>query len=513
MIDVGQVVGKNYELVARLGEGGMGCVFQARDRNLGREVAIKFLVPHLVNDPETVNRFLNEGRALATIDHPAVARVFHSGVDEPTGIPFLVMEFFDGRPLNEFRERFRNDPGAVADAFRQLLTGIAACHQKNIVHRDLKPQNILLNAKGRVKLVDFGIAKTATCQTKTGAIMGTPQYMAPEQCHGQQTTAKSDIYSLGIILFEMICDRLPFEVQPDTSNPALAMAVLHVNAQPDLTALDATPARKRWQPLIRRMLEKKPERRPDAAEVMAIVDDLFPPLAPAGSKGQTGADARPDSGGNPVVIPAASPAGEARQVLGEALTQSARHLSRVTATLARTFGKKSPLDLNRQLTPASLTRRLQSFLIDALILLVSYALLSGTWWITQRAVYGPTAIPLADAPANRAFHQPFEFDFQRNLYVRQRGFTESFLDLNIRYPLILIVLYFSVFWAFKQATPGQIAVGLAVVCRDGQLTFGLAVKRSVLFVAACLTLVGFLGLLVGEKRVFYDRVCRTDVVE
>lgn len=269
MFEPDQIIGRHYKILSRLGAGGMGQVFKALDINLGREVAIKFLLAEIAQEEELVTRFLNEGKILATINHPAVINVYASDVDEKVHLPFLVMEFVDGKSLNEHKKALKTEPIAVINHFIQLFSGIHACHQKGIIHRDLKPENVLINLDGQLKLVDFGIAKSASRHTKTGIAMGTPHYMSPEQCLGKHNiTAKTDVYAAGIMLFEILSGRLPFTIESHATDPALAIALMHLNDTPDFSDFANMDEASSFQSLIARMLAKKPEQRPEIPEIL-----------------------------------------------------------------------------------------------------------------------------------------------------------------------------------------------------------------------------------------------------
>jgi len=264
-----QIIGRHYKILSQLGAGGMGAVYRALDINLGREVAIKFLLADIARDEEIVKRFLNEGRVIATINHPAVITVYASDVDESSGTPFLVMEFVDGKNLASHKDHLINEPIALINHFIQLFSGIHACHQKGIVHRDLKPENVLINKDGQLKIVDFGIAKSATKQTKTGIAMGTPHYMSPEQCLGKQDiTAKTDVYAAGIMLYEMLTGHLPFNLDGQADDPALAIALMHLNGTPDLSGFTLIKEGELFKHLIEKMLAKKPDGRPEIPEIL-----------------------------------------------------------------------------------------------------------------------------------------------------------------------------------------------------------------------------------------------------
>lgn len=264
-----QIIGRHYRILNQLGEGGMGQVYKALDVNLGREVAVKFLLAEIAQEEELRNRFLNEGRILATINHPAVINVYASDVEESSGLPFLVMEYVDGKSLNGHKEALREQLTALINHFIQLLSGIHACHQKGIVHRDLKPENVLINKNGQLKIVDFGIAKSASRHTRTGIAIGTPHYMSPEQCMGKSDiTAKTDVYAAGIMLAEILMNRLPFNIEGQASDPALAIALMHLNDKPDLSEIKDKPESSSFKSLIERMLAKSPDDRPEIPEIL-----------------------------------------------------------------------------------------------------------------------------------------------------------------------------------------------------------------------------------------------------
>lgn len=269
MFSVNQIIGRHYKILTQLGEGGMGQVFKALDMNLGREVAIKFLLAEIAQEEEIVKRFLNEGRTLATINHPAVITVYASDVEQKSGVPFLVMEFVDGKSLDAYKAELKEDPITLVKHFIQLLSGIYACHQKNIIHRDLKPENVLINKDGQLKLVDFGIAKTATKQTRTGIAIGTPHYMSPEQCLGKhEIDNKTDVYAAGIMLYEILCGQLPYRLEGQASDPALSIALMHLNSKPDLDKFNDVQMGDKFRALVERMIAKKAKDRPDVPEIL-----------------------------------------------------------------------------------------------------------------------------------------------------------------------------------------------------------------------------------------------------
>jgi serine/threonine-protein kinase len=208
---VGKELG-NYVVRSVLGEGGMGAVFAGEHRFLGTRCAIKVLHGSYTNNPVVTQRFFQEARSSLEIDHPNIIKVFDLGQTND-GLLYLVMELLEGRSLGQAIAEGQFGEGAAARIGSAVADGLAAAHDKGIVHRDLKPDNVFLTVEGAVKVLDFGIAKVlhSTASTKTGSLLGTPHYMAPEQAKGSKHVGPhTDIYALGAILFEMMCARPPF---------------------------------------------------------------------------------------------------------------------------------------------------------------------------------------------------------------------------------------------------------------------------------------------------------------
>jgi serine/threonine protein kinase/cyclophilin family peptidyl-prolyl cis-trans isomerase len=225
MHQVGERISGRYRLDALVGAGGMGEVWRATDETLGRVVAIKLMAPALRADPAFLNRFRAEARTLAHIDHPGVVTV-HDIHDDADGA-YLVMEYVDGEPLSELLRRAGRLPVAQAmELVAAVADALQAVHERGIVHRDVKPANVLVRPSGAVVVTDFGIAFTAaaTRLTATGAVLGTPAYLAPEQALGQPATARTDVYALGLLAYECLTGHGPFE----RDHPfAAAMARVH----------------------------------------------------------------------------------------------------------------------------------------------------------------------------------------------------------------------------------------------------------------------------------------------
>jgi hypothetical protein len=245
---VGQVVADRYHVVKKLGEGGMGQVYLAEHVKMGRRSAIKVMNPSMVHDPDAVARFNREASNASRITHPNVCAIYDFG-ETPDGLIYLAMEFIEGEPLTDLLERGGALPlPRAADVFRQTADALQAAHDLGIVHRDLKPDNIMLTRrKGggeTVKVVDFGIAKAVGGDdagqkvTKTGLVLGTPEFMSPEQLSGDTLDGRSDLYSLALVLYRMLTGKLPFEattVQETMIKRLTDEPTSLADARPDLT--------------------------------------------------------------------------------------------------------------------------------------------------------------------------------------------------------------------------------------------------------------------------------------
>ncbi len=258
----------HYEVLAKLGEGGMGEVFRATDTRLGRPVALKVLPAGMSDDRERLARFQREARAVAALNHPNIVTLY--SVEEADGLHFLTMELIEGQSLAE-RIPERGLPiDQVVTAGAAIADALTAAHDRGIVHRDLKPANVMLTRDGRVKVLDFGLAKevgsadrddetiAAAGKTQIGVVMGTPAYMSPEQLAGRPLDHRTDIFSFGILLYEMCSGRRPFT---GTTSMELASAILR-DPPPALERTDLPPDLAR---LIRRCLDKDPQRRVQTA--------------------------------------------------------------------------------------------------------------------------------------------------------------------------------------------------------------------------------------------------------
>ena len=269
MLQPDTVLNDRYRILGPLGEGGMATVYRALDTRLGRTVAIKILHPEFARDDPFLQRFQQEAEFAASLGaHPNVVAIYDIGEDG--NLPYIVMEVVEGRNLKDLiRERA---PFSAEEAFaigRQVASALDFAHSRGLVHRDVKPQNIVVTPDGVAKVTDFGIARSATASqlTRTGTVLGTVHYFSPEQAQGKPAGPPSDIYSLGVILYEMLTGHLPF----DADNPiGIAMQHLHSEPPPPWQYNQALPARA--VSTVLRALEKDPERRyRDAAEFAAAL--------------------------------------------------------------------------------------------------------------------------------------------------------------------------------------------------------------------------------------------------
>jgi hypothetical protein len=284
----GQVLGERYRVDGVVGRGGMGQVFRVTDQRTGRVLALKVLKPVEGEDADRARRFSREIQILTRIHHPAVLQVLAWG-ESPAGL-YFVTELVDGEDLKvSIRRRGPWPPAAAAALGATLADALAAAHALGIVHRDVKPNNVMIAADGSVRLLDFGLARGAgidlTTLTRTGTILGTPGYMSPEQFDTHGVDERSDLYSLGVVLFEVVTGRLPF-----TGQTPIAVAIGHKTEPPPLPR-SIRPGIPAWlERVIMRCLEKDPARRPATAAELAA--DLRQPRAavPARPRALPGGD-------------------------------------------------------------------------------------------------------------------------------------------------------------------------------------------------------------------------------
>jgi serine/threonine protein kinase/tetratricopeptide (TPR) repeat protein len=222
-LTTGSTFANRYQIIEELGKGGMGKVYKAFDTKIKEKIALKLIKPEIASDPETIERFSNELRLARKIRHKNVCQMFDLG--EAEGTHFITMEYVPGEDLKSMIRMSKSmSVGAAVNIARQVCEGLAEAHRLGVIHRDLKPGNIMIDREGDIRIMDFGVARTLKEKGVTGAgvIIGTPEYMSPEQVEGKETDQQSDLYSLGIILYEMVTGRRPFE-----GDTALSIAVKH----------------------------------------------------------------------------------------------------------------------------------------------------------------------------------------------------------------------------------------------------------------------------------------------
>jgi serine/threonine-protein kinase len=265
---IGTVLSGRYRLESKLGSGGMSTVYLASDETLERQVAVKVLHAEISDQPDQIERFRREATAVAKLSHPNVVSVIDAGQD--AGHPYIVFEYIDGETLKQRIERLGRLPLDEAAAYAiEVGRGLAAAHRRKLVHRDVKPQNVLIDPDGRARVTDFGIARSLETKglTATGRVLGTTDYVAPEQAMGQEIDARSDIYSLGVLLYEMLTGEVPFHAETQ-----VGVAMKHVNEplpavetrRPDVSAALAA--------VIEKATAKDPEQR--YATIAAMLRDL-----------------------------------------------------------------------------------------------------------------------------------------------------------------------------------------------------------------------------------------------
>jgi serine/threonine protein kinase len=254
-----------YRVDHVLGSGGMALVYRARDDELDRPVAIKVLADNLAADEAFRKRFLREARLAAQLAHPNVVQVYDSG--EADGRPYIVMEYVDGQTLAELlSRRGRLPPAEAVELALQVCAGLEHAHRAGLIHRDIKPQNVLIRDDGTVKIVDFGIARSAqgTQLTETGSVLGTAAYLAPEQAAGEEVTLAADVYALGVVLYEMLTGRTPHTAE------SLTQFVARGHEQPIAALRELAPeVPEALEDVVMRSLARIPQYRPPSAEALA----------------------------------------------------------------------------------------------------------------------------------------------------------------------------------------------------------------------------------------------------
>ncbi|GAA5053274.1 serine/threonine-protein kinase [Thermocatellispora tengchongensis] len=310
---VGRLVDGRYRVESRIARGGMATVYVALDIRLDRTVALKVMHRSLAEDPAFVRRFIGEAKSVASLSHPNVVQVFDQGTD--ADIVYLSMEYVPGRTLRDvLRERGRLRPRESLEIMIPVLAALGAAHQQGMIHRDVKPENVLLSDDGRVKVVDFGLARAveASNQTRTGVMIGTIGYMAPEQVTKGAADVRSDVYAAGVMLYELLVGRPPYEGE---SPMAIAYKHVHETVPPPSSLVPGTPPQ--LDTLVAAATAREPEARPADATAMLVAaveahrtlpQDTTPPVSPTAATSLY--DSGPMAAGAPGSLPppAGSPA-------------------------------------------------------------------------------------------------------------------------------------------------------------------------------------------------------------
>ena len=283
-LNITSVLESRYQILKELGRGGMGIVFQAHDKQLREQVAIKILSPILSTNSEALERMKREVSAARRVTHPNVIRIHD--IFETGGLNYVSMEYFHGSNLKEVIRK--NGAMSMIEGFQiaaQICDGVEAAHKQGVIHRDLKSQNIIVDAAGQLKIIDFGLASTTHAEgmTATGLIMGTPEYMAPEQVAGKKVDERADLYSIGIILYELFTGSVPF-----TGESAIAIGFKQIKENPVTPSERNKSISPELDQIIHKLLEKNPaDRYRSVSELKKDLERIFSSEIPAAQKDST----------------------------------------------------------------------------------------------------------------------------------------------------------------------------------------------------------------------------------
>ncbi|MGB2844823.1 MAG: serine/threonine-protein kinase [Candidatus Aminicenantaceae bacterium] len=261
---IGQTI-SHYKILEKLGEGGMGVVYKAEDTKLKRTVALKFIAPEALKSIEEKTRFKHEAQTVAALDHPNICTIYE--IDETEGQTFIAMAHIKGQSLKEKVKRAPLKIEEILEIAMQVTDGLQEAHEKGITHRDIKSSNIMVTDKNQVKIMDFGIAKLAgsTKLTKTATLMGTADYMSPEQASGETVDNRTDIWSLGVVIYEMLSGQMPFK---GNYEQVVLHSVLNKNPEPITSLRSGIPLE--LEAIVNKCLEKDPtERYQTTADIKA----------------------------------------------------------------------------------------------------------------------------------------------------------------------------------------------------------------------------------------------------
>lgn len=289
MLTVGMYLADRYEIVGKIGAGGMSDVYKAKDHVLSRFVAIKVLKQEFSDDRNFVTKFRTEAQSAAGLEHPNIVNIYDVGSEE--GLHYIVMEHVEGITLKTYIEKkgqltFKE---AISIAI-QVARGIEAAHNKHLIHRDIKPQNIIISTEGKVKVTDFGIARAASSNTISSDVMGSVHYASPEQARNGFVDGRSDIYSLGIVMYEMVTGRVPFD-----GDTTVAVAIQHLQEEMENPSIYATELPVSMEKIILKCTQKNPDRRyqtiadllNDLRKALISPDEDFVVIAPLVNNGKT----------------------------------------------------------------------------------------------------------------------------------------------------------------------------------------------------------------------------------
>ena len=268
MLEIGEILGGRYEILKRIGSGGMADVYMAKDQKLNRKVAVKVLKPEYVDDEKFLKKFQTEAQAIASLMHPNIVNIYDVGMED--GVNYIVMELAGGITLKEYiKKKGRLLPQETVDISLQIASALSHAHNHHIIHRDIKPQNILISDDGMIKVTDFGIAKAANANTvtSTATAIGSVHYISPEQAKGRFCDEKSDIYSLGITMYEMVTGKVPFDHE---NGVTIALMHLQNEITPPSEITEGIPDS--LEKIILKCVMKKPEERYQTAD--ELIEDL-----------------------------------------------------------------------------------------------------------------------------------------------------------------------------------------------------------------------------------------------